>query len=157
LLSGVPARTDVRARVTALTLLVLPVLTILSTAAAVLRGSESHLVVAYGTMLATFGVALGASTSLSVDGAFPMPESRNPFAMRSGTGTGKSLLMLVVMAATLICTVPLYVAAFFVPAWTVLPIGAAWGLGGALIGTTIAAARLSRRGPELLLAVTPRR
>lgn len=157
LLAGVSARTDVRARVTAMSLLTLPVLIILSTVVAILHGAEAQLPLAYGTLLATFGVAVGASTSFAVDGAYPMPEARNPFAMRTGTGTGKGLLMFGVMGLTLVCTAPVFVVAFVAPPWLVLPIGAAWGFAAATAGTAIAAARLSRRGPELLLAVTPRR
>jgi ABC-2 type transport system permease protein len=38
-----------------------------------------------------------------------------------------------------------------------LAAGVAWGLGGLLLGTYIAGDILDRRGPEILMAVTPRR
>lgn len=157
LLSGVPARTDVRARVSALALLVVPLLCVLAAGLAMLSGRADDLPVAYGALLATFGVAVGTATSFAIDGAFPMPEARNPFAMRTGTGTTKGLLMLVVMFLTVTSTLPVYIATFFAPAWAMLPIGVAWGFTAVLIGTSVAASRLAKRGPELLLAVTPRR
>jgi ABC-2 type transport system permease protein len=157
LLAGVPAKTDVRARVAALSLIMLPVLVTFATVVSILHGTERILPLAYGTLVATFGVAVGASVSFAVDGAYPMPETRNPFAMRTGTATGKSMLMFAVMALTLVGTVPMYILAYVLPRWTVLPLGLVWGLAGAFAGSSIAAARLARRGPELLMAVTPRR
>jgi ABC-2 type transport system permease protein len=157
LLSGVRARIDLRARVIALSLLLLPVLGVLATGVAVLTGRAEDLPAAYGALVATFGVAAGTATSFAIDGAFPMPEVRNPFAMRTGTGTVRGLLMLVVMILTLTFTLPVYIAIFFAPTWARIPIGVAWGVIAALIGTTVAASRLAKRGPELLLAVTPRR
>ncbi|HEY2791265.1 MAG TPA: ABC transporter permease [Micromonosporaceae bacterium] len=157
LLAGVPARIDVRARVTAWSIVMLPILAVLGAGIAMLRGSPSQLPEAYGTMLATFGVAVGASISLAVDGAFPMPDSRNPFAMRTGSGSGKSLMMLAVMGATVTGSVPLYIAVYVLPVWVALPLGAAWCVAALYLGTTIAARRLDGRGPEMLLAVTPRR
>jgi hypothetical protein len=40
--------------------------------------------------------------------------------------------------------------------WATLVIGPVWGLGAALSGHRIGARMLERRGPDLLLAVTPR-
>ncbi len=40
--------------------------------------------------------------------------------------------------------------------WATLLVGPVWGLGAALIGRRIGARMLERRGPDLLLAVTPR-
>jgi ABC-2 type transport system permease protein len=157
LLTGVAARVDVRARVAALTLVLVPVLLAVAITFAVMTGQVARLPVALGALFATFGVTTGAASALSIDGAFPMPESRNPFATRTGGGTSKGLLSLVVMVGTVVCTAPVYVATYFVPAWAMPPIGLAWGLGAVALGTSVAAGRLSKRGPELLLAVTPRR
>jgi ABC-2 type transport system permease protein len=42
-------------------------------------------------------------------------------------------------------------------AWLALPVGLGYGLGAVALGLYIAGDTLDRRGPELLLAVTPRR
>jgi ABC-2 type transport system permease protein len=86
-----------------------------------------------------------------------MPESRNMFAMNTGSGSARGMLVLVVMIIALGASIPAFVLTFFVPGWAMLVIGAAYGTGLAVLGCVVGGRRLARRGPELLLAVTPRR
>jgi ABC-2 type transport system permease protein len=104
---------------------------------------------------------MGAMSLLSVHGAFALPESSNPFAMNSGGGCSKAVVNLATMAATLIISSPIAVAAWWLDgsAWVVLLllIGVAYGVSGAVLGAYLAGKNLDRRGPELLAAVTPSR
>ncbi len=57
---------------------------------------------------------------------------------------------------------PIVIAAYLVGSsvgwsWALLPVGVAYGIGAALLGTYIAGDRIDRRGPELLVAVTATR
>jgi ABC-2 type transport system permease protein len=51
----------------------------------------------------------------------------------------------------------LLVASAVLGPWLVLPIGLGYGVAVAWLGTLAAGAILDRRGPEVLMAVTPRR
>jgi purine-nucleoside phosphorylase len=86
-----------------------------------------------------------------------MPENRNMFAMNTGSGTAKGLLAFVVMFGGTVASVPIYVAAFFAPSGVELLLGIGWGILVAAGGVAIGGLHLRDRGPELLLAVTPRR
>jgi ABC-2 type transport system permease protein len=157
LLTGVRGRTDVRARATAITLLMLPILVVVVVILAVLDHRVGRLPGSLAPLAATFGATIGAGSALSIDGAFPMPDNRNMFVANTGTGTTRALLLFLVIGTSVIASLPVYVATFFVGPAILLPFAVAWGLFLAYAGTALAGRRLDRRGPELLLAVTPRR
>jgi len=93
--------------------------------------------------------------------AYPLPDVSNPFALNTGAGSAKGLLALVAMLGTLVLSTPVTIASLFLTsgtaAWLVLVIGIGYGAGAALLGTYLAGDVLERRGPELLVAITPRR
>jgi ABC-2 type transport system permease protein len=116
------------------------------------------LVPAVGTMSATFGASLAASSVISVLTAYPVPESRNALAVNSGSGSAKGMLAIVGMLASLALASPVLIAAVLLPGgltWLVAPVGVGWGAGAVLLATYIAGDTLDRRGPEVLAAVTP--
>jgi len=93
---------------------------------------------------------------------FALPENSNPFALNQGGGSAKGLLAVLAMLGTLILCVPVIIAGYFLFSapfgpWIVAVIGLAYGVGLAALGTYIAGDVLDRRGPEVLVAVTPRR
>lgn len=160
LLASVPARVELRARVVAITILVAPALLVVTVAVAWWTHRLGDLPTALGTSAASFGSALGIGAMLCVLTAYPMPDSRNMFAMSSGQGAERGLLAVVGMIGAPAVSLPVYAAAFFIPGpakWLMAPLGIGWGLGVTAVGCAVGAARLQRRGPELLLAVTPRR
>ncbi|MFU8873316.1 ABC transporter permease [Micromonospora sp. SL4-19] len=158
--AGVPGRLELRARMTAFSIYVLPLLAAVAVIlAAVLRHPE-WLGVMAGALLASYGTGLAINAFISVLGAYSLPETSNPFAMNTGAGVAKSLLSLLSMVASATAAVPMVVAAALlgdVWLWLALPVGLAYGLGAALLGTYLAGDVLDRRQPELLEAVTPRR
>ncbi|HKT02929.1 MAG TPA: ABC transporter permease [Rugosimonospora sp.] len=160
LMTGVPGRTDLRARATALILIVAPVLLLVAVVVGVVAGAGGALVPALGTMSATFGASLAVASVLSVLTAYPVPESRNALAVNSGSGSAKGLLAFVGILSSLVGAAPVLVASVLLPGgvtWLVAPVGVAWGVGAVLLGTYIGGDLLARRGPELLVAVTPGR
>jgi len=105
-------------------------------------------------------VGLGLVLPVSVRAAFALPESTNPFAMSSGGGAAKGLLTFGVLIGTVIGTLPLQIAAYFLGTiwlWIGLPVGVAYGVAAYLIGSGVAGDLLDRRMPEVLAAVTPNR
>jgi ABC-2 type transport system permease protein len=110
---------------------------------------------------AGLGVSAGVSALLSVLAPYAFPDSTNPFAVGGGTGGLRGLFAMAGSLATLLLLAPLLLFAVFThgPAagLAVLAAGVAWGVAGLLIGTHIAGGILDRRGPEILVAVTPRR
>ena len=89
-----------------------------------------------------------------------IPESRNAFSVNTGTGGAKAFVAMagVLMAAALAAPV-LVVAGLLhgLLAPLVIPLGIGYGLAALLVGTYIGGDALERRGPELLVSVTPRR
>lgn len=159
LLAGVPGRVDLRARANAITIIMLPVVMVITVAVAVLTGDLGALVPTIGTVGAMFGTSTGVGSVVSVLVPYPMPESRNAFAVGNGTGGAKGLLALVGMVASLVLAAPVLVGALFLHgflAWVLAPIGIAWGLAAVLVCTYIAGDTLDRRGPEVLIAVGAR-
>ncbi|MFI7430908.1 ABC transporter permease [Micromonospora sp. NPDC049836] len=158
--AGVPGRVELRARMAAFSLYVVPILIAVAIVLAVALGRPGWLGVMAGALLAAYGCGLAVNSFVAVLGGFALPETSNPFAMNTGSGVAKSLLSLVSMVASAALGVPLVVAAALlgdVWLWLALPVGAAYGLGGALLGAYLAGDALDRRQPELLAAVTPRR
>lgn len=158
--AGVPGQVELRARMTAFSLYVLPMLAVVAIVLAAVLGEPGWVGVMAGTLLATYGAGLAVNCFVSVLGAYSLPETSNPFAMNSGAGLAKGFLTLLAMLATAVAAVPMVVAAGLlgdVWLWLALPLGAAYGLGAALLGAYLAGDVLDRRMPELLATVTPRR
>lgn len=113
-----------------------------------------------GTLFAGYGSALAVNQFLSVLGAYALPETANPFAVNAGAGFVRSLLSLVAMVASAAAAVPMVVATALLPdvwLWLALPVGVAYGVCAAALGSYLAGDVLDHRMPELLAAVTPRR
>ncbi|RZU72330.1 ABC-2 type transport system permease protein [Micromonospora kangleipakensis] len=158
--AGVPGRLELRARMTAFSLYVVPILGVVAVVLATLLGHPAWLGVMAGALLAAYGSGLAINAFISVLGAYALPETSNPFAMNTGTGLAKSFLALLSMVASAVAAVPMVVAAALLGdlwLWLALPVGLAYGLGAALLGSYLAGDVLDRRQPELLAAVTPRR
>ncbi|MDZ5446288.1 ABC transporter permease [Micromonospora sp. 4G57] len=158
--AGVPGRLELRARMTAFSLYVVPILGVVAVVLATLLGHPAWLGVMAGALLAAYGSGLAINAFVSVLGAYALPETSNPFAMNTGAGVAKSFLTLLSMVAPAAAAVPMVVAAALLGdlwLWLALPVGVAHGLGAALLGSYLAGDVLDRRQPELLAAVTPRR
>ncbi|WP_406039651.1 ABC transporter permease [Micromonospora sp. NBC_00898] len=158
--AGVPGRLELRARMTAFSLYVVPILGVVAVVLATLLGHPAWLGVMAGALLAAYGSGLAINGFVSVLGAYALPETSNPFAMNTGAGVAKSFLTLLSMVASAAAAVPTVVAAALLGdlwLWLALPVGLAYGLGAALLGSYLAGDVLDRRQPDLLAAVTPRR
>ncbi|MGB2567841.1 ABC transporter permease [Micromonospora citrea] len=158
--AGVPGRLELRARMAAFSVYVVPMLAVVSVVIAVVLGRPGWIGMAAGALLAAYGAGLAINGYLSVLGAYSLPETSNPFAMNTGAGMAKSLLTLLSMVVSTAAAVPMVVAAALLGdawLWLALPLGAAYGVGAALLGSYLAGDVLDRRQPELLATVTPRR
>ncbi|MET8229128.1 ABC transporter permease [Micromonospora sp. NPDC005298] len=158
--AGVPGRVELRARMTAFSLYVLPMLAIVAVVLSVVLGRPGWIGLTIGSLIATYGAGLAVNSFVSVLGAYSLPETSNPFAMNSGAGVAKGMLTLVAMFTSAVVAVPMVVAAALLGdawLWLALPVGIAYGLGTALLGAYLAGDVLDRRQPELLATVTPRR
>ncbi|MFE9203900.1 ABC transporter permease [Micromonospora sp. NPDC007230] len=158
--AGVPGRLELRARMTAFAIYVVPLLVAVAVILAALLRHPGWLGVMAGALFAAYGSGLAINAFVSVLGAYALPETSNPFAMNTGAGVAKSFLALLSMIASTAAAVPMVVAAALLGdlwLWLALPIGLAYGLGAALLGSYLAGDVLDRRQPELLAAVTPRR
>ncbi|MEV4494977.1 ABC transporter permease [Micromonospora arborensis] len=158
--AGVPGRVELRARMTAFSLYVLPMLAIVAVVLSVLLGRPEWIGLTAGSLAATYGAGLAVNSFVSVLGAYSLPETSNPFAMNSGAGMAKGLLTILSMVISAVVAVPMVVAAALLGdawLWLALPVGIAYGLGTALLGAYLAGDVLDRRQPELLVTVTPRR
>ncbi|WP_089154890.1 ABC transporter permease [Micromonospora sp. NBS 11-29] len=158
--AGVPGRVELRARMTAFSLYVVPILAVIVVVLAFLLGRPEWLGAMAGALFAAYGCGLAINGFVSVLGAYSLPETSNPFAMNTGAGIAKSLYTLVSMVSATVAAVPFVVAAALlgdVWLWLALPAGLAYGAGAALLGAYLAGDALDRRQPELLAAVTPTR
>ncbi|MEU1395973.1 ABC transporter permease [Micromonospora zamorensis] len=158
--AGVPGRVELGARMTAFSLYVLPMLAFVAVVLSIVLGRPGWIGLTIGSLVATYGAGLAVNSLVSVLGAYSLPETSNPFAMNSGAGMAKGLLTLLAMLASAVAAVPMVVAAALLGdawLWLALPVGAAYGLGAALLGAYLAGDVLDRRQPELLATVTPRR
>jgi ABC-2 type transport system permease protein len=136
---------------------VFPLMAVIAVVVGAFAGRPEAIAGQFGLLIAVYGVGLGLVLPLSVRAAYALPETTNPFAVSSGGGTAKGLLTLAVMAGTVVGTVPLQVAAYFLGPvwyWIGLPVGAAYGAAAYLIGSGIAGDLLDKRMPEVLAAVS---
>jgi ABC-2 type transport system permease protein len=160
LVVGVPGRMELRARLVAFSVYMVPTLTGIAVLIAVVLGRPVLLLPMLGGLAAAYGVGLAVNTVISVLGAYALPETSNPFAISTGGGAAKSLLSFVALLASAAVTAPFALAAALLgDAWTplALPVGLVFGIGSAVLACHIAGDVLDHRAPELLLAVTPRR
>lgn len=160
LLTGVPGRVELLARGTALALFGLPLLVVVTAVVGAVSHATAAVPAGIGTASAALGTSLGVASVMSVAVPYPMPDSTNPFAMGSGSGSVKSMLSLGALFASAACNAPVLIAYALLPASAsalLAPVGVAWGLSGALAGAYLAGRMLDRRAPEVLLAITPRR
>ncbi|MFC8299904.1 ABC transporter permease [Micromonospora orduensis] len=158
--AGVPGRVELRARMTAFSLYVLPMLAVVAVVLSVVLGRPGWIGLTIGSLIATYGAGLAVNSFVSVLGAYSLPETSNPFAMNSGAGVAKGMLTLLAMITSAVVAVPMVVAAALLGdawLWLALPVGVVYGLGTALLGAYLAGDVLDRRQPELLATVTPRR
>ncbi len=157
---GVPGRLELRARAVGYSLYVVPILVVIAVIVGVLSRHPGQLAVTLGALLAVYGTGLAVNVIVSVLAAYSLPETSNPFAVKTGTGMTKSLFALVAMVGAVLAALPVLIGAALLTgawSWVMLPIGAAYGAVLAALGIEIAADRLDRRAPELLAAVSPER
>ncbi|MFI7608572.1 ABC transporter permease [Micromonospora sp. NPDC049366] len=158
--AGVPGRLELRARFTAFSTYVLPMLAVVAVVIPLVLGEPGWIGLTAGGLLAAYGAGLAVTGIVSVLGAYALPETSNPFALNTGAGVAKSFLSLLAMVGSAAAGVPMVLAALLlgdVWLWLALPVGAAYGIGAALLGSYVAGDVLDRRQPELLATVTPRR
>jgi ABC-2 type transport system permease protein len=161
-LAQVPGRVELRARALAMAMVAIPVQVAVVVAVTLMTSSPSRLPTGLGILAAAFGAAIASASLLSVLAPYALPENSNPFAMNSGAGSAKGMLALVAMIGTLAICTPVSVAAYLLTSlafgpWVTLAFGIAYGVGAAVLGTYIGGSLIDRRGPEILVAVTPRR
>jgi ABC-2 type transport system permease protein len=139
----------------------LPVQALVAVGVMVVSGAPAQIPAALGVLATGFGAAIATASYLSILAAYPLPDVSNPFALNTGAGSAKGLLALVAMLGTLVLSTPVTVASLFLTsptgAWLILVLGIGYGAVAALLGTYLAGDVLERRGPELLVAITPRR
>jgi ABC-2 type transport system permease protein len=156
---GVPGRTELRARVVAFSLYMVPLLVGIGVLMALVLGRPGALPAMLGGLAASYGTGLAANLFVSVLGAYALPETANPFAINTGAGAAKSLLSMLTLAGSAAAAMPFLVGAVLLDDWWPvigLPLGLAYGVGATVLGCYLAGDVLDRRAPELLQAVTPR-
>lgn len=158
-LTGVRGTTELRARATGLTILVIPLLLVTGLAVGISGGEVGIVLPTLGMAAAAFGAATTVAMFVAVLVPYPMPQAGNPFAVSSGGATVRSLATFGGIACAVAVASPVIVASFLLPDswdWLLLPLGIGWSVGSILIGAYIAGDLLDKRGPEVLQAVTPR-
>jgi ABC-2 type transport system permease protein len=159
-IAGVSGRAELRARVVAFSIYIVPLLIGIGVVVPTILGHPSWLAPMLGGLFAAYGVGVAVNLFVSIFGAYALPETANPFAMNSGRGAAKSLLSLLGMVASMAGAAPFVAAAILLGdtwTWLAIPVGLGYGLTAAALGCYIAGDVLDRRAPELLAAVTPRR
>jgi ABC-2 type transport system permease protein len=162
LLAQVPGRVELRARGLAISLVAAPVQAVVVVAVGVLTHRVDQLPAGIGLLLAAFGAAISVAGLLSVLAPYALPENSNPFALNQGGGSARGVLALLAMLGTLVICAPMVIVATLLAhvaygPWLVGVLGTGYGVGLVVLGTSIAGLMLDRLGPEVLVAVTPRR
>ncbi|WBB65860.1 ABC transporter permease [Micromonospora sp. WMMD812] len=158
--AGVPGRLELRARFTAFSTYVLPMLAVVAVVIPLVLGEPGWIGLTAGSLVAAYGAGLAVTAFISVLGAYALPETSNPFALNTGAGVAKSFLSLLAMVGSAAAGLPMVLGAALlgdVWLWLALPVGLGYGLGAGLLGSYLAGDVLDRRQPELLATVTPRR
>lgn len=159
-IAGIPGRLELRARVVAFSLYIVPMLLVVAAVLAVFLREPRWIGVMAGTLFGAYGTGVAVTLFVSVLGAYALPETSNPFAINTGAGVAKSLLAFVAMVGSALAGLPMVVAAALLGTvwhWIALPVGVGYGLAAVALGTYLAGDVLDRRMPEVLAAVTPRR
>ena len=158
--TGVPGRAEIHSRATGHAVYVLPLLVVIAVVAGLVAGAPARIPGELGLLIAAYGAGLGIVLPLSVRTAYALPETTSPFAVPTGGGAAKGLLIFALMLGTVLVTVPLQLVAYFlgpVWLWIGLPAGIGYAAAAYLIGSGVAVDLLDRRMPELLAAVAPHR
>ncbi|MGN9907947.1 ABC transporter permease [Phytohabitans sp. LJ34] len=160
--AGVPGAVELRARLTAFTTYLGPLLLVIAAIVAVFLREPSWIGVMIGSLAAAYGSGLAVNLFVSLHGAYALPETSNPFAINTGSGVAKSLLSILGLIGAAAVSIPIVVVTALAgdaPAWLWLaaPIGLAYGAGAAWLGTYMVGDMLDRQMPELLQTITPNR
>jgi ABC-2 type transport system permease protein len=160
--AGVPGVVELRARLTAFTIYIGPLLVVIAGIVAAFLREPAGIGLMLGSLSAAYGSGLAVNLFLSLHGAYALPETSNPFAINTGSGVAKSLLGIVGLIGATAVAIPIVVITTIVgdaPAWLWLagPAGIAYGAGAAWLGTYMVGDMLDRQMPELLQAVSPDR
>ncbi|MFD7664843.1 transporter [Streptomyces sp. NPDC059788] len=151
---------ELRARGLGLALVGVPFVTLVVVGAAAVLGPWSAFFDVYGMSLALLGalVATGAMASVVFPYSIPSESNKN---IAAGQGAVAWFSLLAGMLASGVLAAPmiglmvwLHVAGLHSLLWLLLPVGAAYGVGIALLGMRVAAPRVAARLPEILVAVS---
>lgn len=165
LVTGVDARDVVAGKLRSIVIVAAPLAIAGPFLAAALTGEWRYLPA--GCCVGAAGLLAGSGAAIVQSAIVPiaMPESDNPFASgETGKGVVAALLLVAVLTALAIATVPIALALFWasdrgrvdlVTAFAVVTVAVGWAI--ARLGRRIAGRRLDTRQPEFLEAVTPAR
>ncbi|GAA2330704.1 transporter [Streptomyces caniferus] len=151
---------ELRARALTLASVAVPYVTLVVAGTAAVIGPWSDFVEVYGLSLAVLGalLATGALSSAVFPYSIPSEGNKN---VAPGQGAiawfslfGGVLVGAVLCSPLLGLTIWLHVAGLHQLLWVLLPVGAVYGLGVAELGLRVAAPRVARRLPEILVAVS---
>ncbi|RCG27857.1 hypothetical protein DQ384_25355 [Sphaerisporangium album] len=152
--SGRDLRTDLAGRQLAVALVGVPILAVLSLAAALVAGEPLAAVPALLTGTGLLLVALGVGAVASVLMPYTFPDRLNAFSSAApGQGAVAFAGSMVAMIATVALAVPLVLPVFLGLTW-VSVLGVAYGFGIALGGRVLAASIGYPRLPEIIAAVS---
>ncbi|MFC0532989.1 ABC transporter permease [Phytohabitans kaempferiae] len=160
--AGVPGAVELRARLVAFTVYTGPLLLVIAAIVAAFLREPGWIGVMIGSLGAAYGSGLAVNLFLSLHGAYALPETSNPFAINTGSGVAKSMLSLLGLVGAAAVAIPVVVVTALAGEaaawlWLAAPVGIAYGVGAAWLGTYLVGDMLERQMPELLQAVTPRR
>jgi ABC-2 type transport system permease protein len=160
LIAGVPGRLELLTRATAYSVVMVPLLVVVGVTMAVVQGSPSTALSAWGMLAAGYGAGVAVNQLLSVLAPYPLPETSNPFATGSGEAAAKSMLALLGLALAGAVALPVLLVAMALGdawPWVALPVGIGYGVGAVALGSYLAGDLLDRRAPELFASVSPKR
>jgi len=155
---------DVAGKNLAVALVVGPLVVLVGVVLAALLGAWGYLLSAVAVSYGVMGVMLGVGDVASVLAPYPLPDrATNLYATNTGQGCATGLLQLGFLAVAAVVAAPIGLLAVVAVKGSAaalvatIPLAPAYGAGVWWKGRAIAAGRLARRGPELLVAVSPPR